>query len=117
MNCLKKHIATILLLGFLFPQVANAVHYLLVPHDYYPQQENLLISGPVYEYHSCDYHFSGIKFLTPEINYSENVNLPEGQKELLIPYVPIIYKGVSFYFRVRGPPAGIGYYQLIQDLA
>ncbi len=46
MNSFKRHIASLLLVGFLFPQIANAVHYLVVPHGLFEQQENRhLIQG------------------------------------------------------------------------
>lgn len=105
MNSFKRHIASLLLVGFLFPQIANAVHYLVVPHGLFEQQENRhLISGPAYEYHSCDYHISGIKFLLPNIEYSGRLNTPEERKELLISQVSRISEEAAFHFLVRGPP-------------
>lgn len=105
MKCIKKHIASFLLLGFLFPQVANAVHYLIVPHEFTSEKSSKVVfSSPVYEYHSCDYHLSGIKFLVPTFDYSGEYKIPESKQEVVTRVFLLYPKKKSFHFSVRGPP-------------
>lgn len=103
MKCIKKHIASFLLLGFLFPQVANALHYLIIPHEF-TSEKQVVFSSPVYEYHTCDYHLSGIKFLIPTFDHSGEYRIPESKQEAVTRAFLRYPKNKSFHFSVRGPP-------------
>ncbi len=105
MNCFKKHIASLFLLGFLFPQAANAIHHFAISHDYYAEGENKLsFTGPAYEYHSCDYHLSGVKFLIPEFEFLRKNIIPGPGQQVSVSIFMLLPDKVAFNFSVRGPP-------------
>lgn len=105
MNCIKRHIASLLLLGFLFPQLANAVHYYIVSHEISSEEQNkVFFSGPAYEYHSCDYHLSGFKFLFPTFEYSGKYIIPECGQEIVSYAFLLFTEKAAFHYSVRGPP-------------
>lgn len=105
MTYFKKHIALLLLAGFAFPQVANSVHYFVVPHHYNFEEEHFSkkVNNPAYDYHLCDYHLTGLTFIiNPNI-------LPDLQVKFLEPKQLFTYKigheiALAFTYRLRGPP-------------
>ena len=105
MNVFKTHIASLLLLGFLFPQVANAVHHFLIPHKTsVEEQSEPSYTVPAYDYHSCDYHLSGIKFVIPESVYREKKLIPEKRQEDIPTAFLLHTQKIAFNFSVRGSP-------------
>lgn len=105
MNSLKQYIALLFVSGFLFPQIANAVHHLVVSHNFSIETKSTpQISGQNYEYHSCDYHLGGFKFPISDFNYTADLIIPAPRKEKISSgFMPFQGK-VAFHNPLRGPP-------------
>lgn len=105
MNRYRSHIAHLLLAGFLFPQAANAVHYLVISHSLsHTAGENYELAIPPYDYHNCDYHFSSLKYY---INTQEVFKLsvpPTGEAEEKYFYSIKFVNELAFHYSLRGPP-------------
>ena len=105
MLSVKRHIALFFLVGFLFPQVAGSMHYLMVSHDF-SQEKNDSYKTPEPDslYHSCVYHLTGFySGILPQENsiipgnFYPPVKFSTGSLE---DYVP----RDNFNFLLRGPP-------------
>lgn len=103
------HIAYFLLTGFLFPQVANAVHYFVQSHSLSPKgDETYNIAVPPYDYHVCDYQFNSLKYYT--LNHNEIKPSFFGPRELLAKYFYTneFVNELAFHYSLRGPPPAEG---------
>lgn len=100
----KKYIALLLLLGFLFPQAANSAHYFLVSHaDHKDLRFSADVKVPGFEFHSCDYKLSSIKFLIPEAGFL-TLDIPDISSEENFKYKPGYFTIYNYNYSLRGPP-------------
>lgn len=104
MQAVKKHIASILLAGFLFPQLAGSLHYLLVEHTLSSGNEMAFTKEMDYNYHSCVYHlngFSGFLIFEGHSWKPQGIYSRTGYNFYSLEnYVP----RQDFNFQLRGPP-------------
>lgn len=105
MDSKKKNISLLLLAGFFFPQAANSMHYFIVPHT--GDSEILSahnFANPVYDYHTCDYHLTAIKFLIPKVGDSRDIYIPDLQQTKTFHYFSGHITKLAFNYTLRGPP-------------
>jgi hypothetical protein len=105
MKSFQIHITHFLLAGFLFPQVANAVHYLVQNHSLSSQTgETFDITVPPYDYHSCDYQFNSLKYnLTTEVEIKPPVFIPREREKKFFNGIKFVNE-LAFHYSLRGPP-------------
>lgn len=102
----KKHIALFLLVGFLFPQVANSMHYFVVDHKFSFLDSSKKIN-PDFEYHSCTYHLNGVSGIVPTENFKEDdPTLYFSKKHKFCRLVNYVHNP-HFNFSLRGPPGNV----------
>lgn len=101
----KRHIALLLVVGFLFPQVAWSLHFSLVSHNATQKpRSGYAKSDPNVQYHCCICHLSGSSPLLLMEEYKKTADIKGFQ-------VPHNYFGLDHYvhqlnfnFHLRGPP-------------
>jgi hypothetical protein len=105
MKRFRLHITHFLLAGFLFPQVANAVHYLVQTHSLSSDTGLTYdITVPPYEYHNCDYQFNSLKYnFTTEFEIQPPVFPPREQDEKYYSGIKFVNE-LAFHYSLRGPP-------------
>jgi hypothetical protein len=105
MKRFRLHITHFLLAGFLFPQVANAVHYLVQSHLLTSNTGGTYdITVPPYEYHNCDYQFNSLKYnFTTEFEIKLPI-IPAREREEKYFYGIKIVNELAFHYSLRGPP-------------
>lgn len=105
MKRFRLHITYFLLAGFLFPQVANAVHYLVQTHSLsFQTGETFDITVPPYDYHSCEYQFNSLKYnITTGVEINPPVLAPREREEKYF-YTNKFVNELAFHYTLRGPP-------------
>ncbi len=105
MQVYKRHIAILLLAGFLFPQVVSGMHYLMVSHSYSSENKTaykqLDITIP---YHSCHYHLSSFPSVLPSEYCLKNNDLVTPPATLHFCSLENYVQQPDFNFQLRGPP-------------
>ncbi|MCM4160131.1 hypothetical protein FHG64_09890 [Antarcticibacterium flavum] len=105
MNRFNLYIAYFLLTGFLFPQAANAMHYLLIPHSSQDSTgESYELASPPYDYHTCDYQFNSLKYF---LNFDQPFDIPAvplNKEEEKYFYSISFINELAFHYSLRGPP-------------
>ncbi|HSI71191.1 MAG TPA: hypothetical protein VK941_13230 [Gillisia sp.] len=106
------HIGHFLLAGFLFPQVANAVHYLVQSHTLSSQlSETYDIATPPYDYHNCEYQFNSLKYyVTTDVELKPTILSPREREEKYFYGIKFVNE-LAFHYSLRGPPAIIDYFE------
>lgn len=102
-----KYISVLMLAAFLFPQAANAMHHFLVPHaGYFPSSAsfNFDASG-IYEYHECDYHFTGTDSALTVADTAEKNILPKIHLQQITWYDNNYILQLCHHYYLRGPPS------------
>jgi hypothetical protein len=104
MRKFKVFINHLLLVGFLFPQAANALHYLVQSHSAHIHSGEIYeVAAPTYEYHNCDYLFHSLKYYNPsEANLEFAVFEAPQKKE--DHFYSGDFKELAFHYSLRGPP-------------
>lgn len=101
----KKYIALFLFAGFSFPQVAKSVHYFVIPHYSKPiTPGSHQLSVPIYDYHSCDYHLTGLNLILFLNYHSKNQKNVVGTAQIFF-YSFDHEIELAFNFQLRGPPS------------
>ncbi len=111
MNRRQLYIAHFLLAGFLFPQVVNAVHYLVQSHSLSAHKgETHDIAVPPYDYHNCEYQFNSLKYyVTAEVELQTSILPPREQEEKYFYGIKFVNE-LAFHYSLRGPPPTQGYH-------
>lgn len=101
-----KYYSLLLLAGFLVPQVANGMHYFLLPHASYSQDtSSYSFTKPgIYEYHYCDYHLTGTDFALADEDQPQEDKIPEF--DIRVNGLDFVIYLTRFYYNytLRGPP-------------
>lgn len=106
MQQFKAHIAIFLLVGFLFPQGASAMHYFVVEHFTSNNSSDFTYNeSNDFDYHSCIYHLNGFSPLSlkpDKFKALAQLLLPTSNTKFccLKNYV----HQPDFDFQLRGPP-------------
>lgn len=112
MKRFQYHITHLLLAGFLFPQVANAVHYLVQSHSLSPHTgETYDIGVPPYDYHNCDYQFNSLKYYFTSGNGFKPPTFTSSEREEKFFYKIKFVNELAFHYSLRGPPRPPGYHE------
>ncbi|MFO7721138.1 MAG: hypothetical protein R6W85_11940 [Gillisia sp.] len=108
MHRFKLHIAYFLLTGFLFPLVANAVHYFVQSHSLSPKTgETYNFAVPPYDYHVCDYQFNSLKYyIITNYDLKPSIFAPRERQEKYF-YTDEFVTELAFHYSLRGPPTGV----------
>lgn len=106
----QLYIAHFLLAGFLFPQVVNAVHYMVQTHSFSATgDETYNIAIPSYDYHNCHYQFNSLKYnITTGENFKLFILGPLERKEKYFYGIKFV-NDLPFHYTLRGPPPIVDY--------
>ena len=105
MQVFKKHIAVVLLSGFLFPQIAGSLHFLVVPHDYSVEKETALKKSDGFnQYHFHHYHFTNLTSLLTSPFNPGTILLVNLQTRLISSSLEHYVQYPKYNFLLRGPP-------------
>lgn len=101
----QQHIASFLLLGFLFPQIAGSMHYSFVSHiPTVEKRPGYAKPDPGFQYHSCIYHLSGFSPLFAAENNAETSELLALQIAHNFYSLDNYVHQPNYNFQLRGPP-------------
>lgn len=106
MSRYKQYIVHFLLAGFLFPQAANAMHYLVESHSLsHSTGENPELATPPYDYHNCDYQFNSLKYYISTTAIFKLTVPPPGEAKEKYFYSIKVINELAFHYSLRGPPS------------
>lgn len=105
-----KYISAYLLLYLMVQMwVVEAIHYIVVPHDYPLEAKAKNSSDTKNAPSSCSvYHFAHLLFNSPNtIEYKAKI-VPVNNQIVLVPYRTKFISTIIFNYYLRGPPYGLG---------
>ncbi|WP_424492384.1 hypothetical protein [Salinimicrobium sp. GXAS 041] len=105
MQVFKRHIAILLLAGFLFPQVVSGMHYLVVSHSYSSENSTSFKKADRnYLVHTCHYYLNSFPSVLPSQYGLKNNNCVTPQATLNFFSLEDYVHQEDFNFQLRGPP-------------